>query len=166
MLWNRKGRSLNSTGCTKKNAPTNTHERTDAAERSSQRSDRAERRVVTPKSACQRKALGAMSLGRGALQQNQSVMDIFWSLRHLILLLLLVTILLQGGLAQSPSSRPVQLKCDALVNPLGIDSMAPMLRGSFGIIALGHGKRPYEIQCCFQPRTSPRGKPDVWTAAE
>src|SRR5437762_10310349 len=68
-----------------------------------------------------------MSLGEGALNQNQSVIRFFWALRHLILPLLLVTMLPQAGLAQSPSSRPVQLKCDALVNPLGIDSKAPML---------------------------------------
>src|SRR5437588_241797 len=89
---------------------------------------------------------GAMSLGEGALNQNQSVIRFFWALRHLILPLLLVTMLPQAGLAQSPSSRPVQLKCDALVNPLGIDSKAPMLSWQLRYDRFGARQRAYEIQ--------------------
>ncbi|PYT67898.1 MAG: hypothetical protein DMG42_25670, partial [Acidobacteria bacterium] len=50
-----------------------------------------------------------MSLGEGALKQNQSVMNSFWSLRNLILLLLLVTMLPRLGSAQSPVASSSEL---------------------------------------------------------
>src|SRR5438874_6533171 len=103
-----------------------------------------------------------MSLGEGALKQNQSVMNSFWSLRNLILLLLLVTMLPRLGLAQSPSSRPVQLKCDALVNPLGIDSKAPMLSWQLRDDRFGARQTAYEIQVASSPALLNEGKPDVW----
>src|SRR5437870_13835591 len=87
-----------------------------------------------------------MSLGEGALKQNQSVMNSFWSLRNLILLLLLVTMPPRLGSAQSPALRPVQLRCDALVNPRGIDSKAAMLSWELREARLGARHTAYEIQ--------------------
>src|SRR6266513_3449013 len=103
-----------------------------------------------------------MSLGERALNQNQSVINIFSSLRHLILLLLLVSMLPPAGPAQSPSSSPVQLKCDALVNPLGIDSKAPMLSWQLRDDRFGARQTGYEIQIASNPGLLNVGKPDVW----
>ena len=68
----------------------------------------------------------------------------------------------QAGLAQSPSSRPVQLKCDALVNPLGIDSKAPMLSWQLRDDRFGARQTAYEIQVASSPALLNEGKPDVW----
>src|SRR5207244_11755838 len=87
-----------------------------------------------------------MSLGEGALKQNQSVMNSFWSLRNLILLVLFVTMLRRLGSAQSPALRPVQLRCDALVNALGIDSNAPMLAGQLRNASIRTGQAGYAIE--------------------
>src|SRR5439155_20955662 len=87
-----------------------------------------------------------MSLGEGALTQNQAVMNSFWSLRNLILLLLLVTMLPRLGSAQSPALRPVQLRCDALINPLGIDDKAAMLSWQLRDASFGARWTAYEIQ--------------------
>src|SRR5207244_3537846 len=104
---------------------------------------------------------GAMSLGEGALKQNQSVMNSFWSLRNLILLLLLVTMLPRLGSAQSPALRPVQLRCDALVNPLGIDSKAPMLSWQLRDARFGARQTAYEIQVASSCEVLTGGEPNV-----
>ena len=96
------------------------------------------------------------------MNQNQSIRSIFWSLRHLIFLLLLVTMLPQAGSAQSPSSRPVQLKCDALVNPLGIDSKEPRLSWQLRDGRFEARQTAYEIQVASNPALLEVGKPDVW----
>src|SRR6266550_8670476 len=103
-----------------------------------------------------------MSLGEGALKQNQSVMNSFWSLRNLILLLLLVTMLPRLGSAQSPALRPVQLRCDALVNPLGIDSKAPMLSWQLRDARFGARQTAYEIQDASGGELQAAGEPVAW----
>ncbi|HKV79736.1 MAG TPA: family 78 glycoside hydrolase catalytic domain [Candidatus Sulfotelmatobacter sp.] len=59
-------------------------------------------------------------------------------------------------------SKPVQLKCDALVNPLGIDSKAPMLSWRLRDDRFGARQTAYEIQVASSSELLAAGKPDVW----
>src|ERR1700687_3889927 len=104
----------------------------------------------------------AMSLGEGALNQNQMSVSVFLALRRLILIFLLITVSLQSGLVQAPSSKPVHLKCDSLVNPLGIDSKVPMLSWQLRDERYGARQTAYEIQVASNPALLDVGKPDVW----
>src|SRR5437879_2862118 len=68
----------------------------------------------------------------------------------------------RAGSAQSPSSRPVQLRCDALVNPLGMDSKKPMLSWQLQDARVGARQTAYEIQVASSSALLAAGKPDVW----
>jgi alpha-L-rhamnosidase len=96
------------------------------------------------------------------LNQNQPVMNIVWSLRYLILLSFLVTMHPQAGSAQSSLSKPTQLKCDSLVNPLGIDSKAPVLSWQLRDERYGARQTAYEIQVASSSVILGAGKADVW----
>src|SRR6266404_3901554 len=104
----------------------------------------------------------AMSLEEGALNQNQMSARVFLVLRRLILIFLLLAVSLQSGLAQLPSSKPVHLKCDSLVNPLGIDSKEPRLSWQLRDDRYGARQTAYEIQVASSPALLDGEKPDVW----
>ncbi len=103
-----------------------------------------------------------MSVREGALNQNQPVTNIYRSLRRLIFILLLLTMQPEGSSAQSPLSKPAQLRCDSLVNPLGIDSKEPMLSWQLRDERLGARQTAYEIQVASSTALLAAGKPDVW----
>src|SRR5256885_16237110 len=106
--------------------------------------------------------LAAFNLGEIALNPNRSITNIFWTRRSLILLVVVVTMIPQVGSAQAPSSKPVKLKCDALVNPLGIDSNEPMLSWQLRDARFGARQTAYEIQVASHAELLSLGKPDVW----
>ncbi|PYU79656.1 MAG: rhamnosidase, partial [Acidobacteria bacterium] len=56
----------------------------------------------------------------------------------------------------------MQLKCDALVNPLGIDSKEPMLSWQLRDDRFEARQTAYEIQVASNPALLGAGKPDVW----
>jgi alpha-L-rhamnosidase len=80
------------------------------------------------------------------LTQNQLARNAFCLFRCLFPLFLLVASLAQIGLAQAPATKPVQLKCDSLVNPLGIDSKAPMLSWQLRDERFGARQTAYQIE--------------------
>ena len=96
------------------------------------------------------------------MNQNQTVTNIFWSFRHLILLLLLIMVLPQAGRSQSPSTKPAQLKCDSLVNPMGLDSKQPMLSWQLRDGGFGARQTAYQIEVASNSALLSVGKPDVW----
>ena len=104
----------------------------------------------------------AMDHREGALGQNQMSASVFLAVRRLILIFLFVTVSLQSGLAQAPSAKPAHLKCDSLVNPLGIDSKEPMLSWELRDERYGARQTAYEIQVASSSALLAAGKPDVW----
>ncbi len=97
-----------------------------------------------------------------ALNRNPPAIYNFRSLLRFFLFLFFVTLLPQLGSAQTPFSKPVRLKCDSLVNPLGIDSRAPMLSWQLQDARMGARQTAYEIQVASSAALLGAGKPDVW----
>src|SRR5258708_4306584 len=97
-----------------------------------------------------------------ALNRNPPAINNFWSLLRVFLFLFFVTLLPQLGSAQTPFSKPVRLKCDSLVNPLGIDSRAPMLSWQLQDSRMGARQTAYEIQVASSGALLGAGKPYVW----
>ncbi len=83
------------------------------------------------------------------------------SIRGLAFVLLFITFSPQAGSTQSPPSKPEQLKCDSLVNPLGIDSKAPTLSWELRDERLGALQTAYEIQVASSAALL-TAKPDIW----
>src|SRR6266567_8158915 len=100
-----------------------------------------------------------------ALNRNPPAINNFRSLLRLFLFLFLflffVTLLPQLGSAQTPFSKAVRLKCDSLVNPLGIDSRAPMLSWELQDARMGARQTAYEIQVASKSELLAARKPDV-----
>src|SRR5260370_29638978 len=97
-----------------------------------------------------------------ALNRNPLAIYNFRSLLRLFLFLFFVTLLPQLGSAQTPFSKPVRLKSDSLVNPLGIDSRAPMLSWQLQDARMGARQTAYEIQVASSGALLAAGKSDVW----
>jgi alpha-L-rhamnosidase len=96
------------------------------------------------------------------LNQTQRSVFICSSIRRLGFLLLLATLLLQTGSARAQSAKPVELKCDSLVNPLGIDSKAPMLSWQLRDERFGARQTAYQIEVASRSALLAAGKADVW----
>jgi alpha-L-rhamnosidase len=101
-------------------------------------------------------------MGECSLNQNQPAIDLFLSPRRIALLFLLSTLWTQVGSGQSVSMKPRQLKCDSLVNPLGIDSKHPVLSWQLQDERYGARKTAYEIQVASNSALLAAGKSDVW----
>jgi len=63
---------------------------------------------------------------------------------------------------QSQSGAPDHLQCDALMEPLGIDSPHPMLSWHLHDDRYGARQTAYQIQVASSPALLTAGKPDVW----
>ncbi len=96
------------------------------------------------------------------MNQNQPAVSFYWPFHRLILFSLLVTTLPQVGSAQAPLAKPVNLKCDSLVNPLGLDSKAPMLSWQLRDERYGARQTAYEIQVSSGSALLATGQADVW----
>src|ERR1700674_2008410 len=105
------------------------------------------------------------SIGGRALNQNQTLVNVFSPFRRLSLFLLLLAFHPRMGSAQAPTSKPLQLKCDSLVTPLGIDSRAPLLSWLLRDERFGARQTAYEIQVASSSALLAAGKPDVWDSA-
>ena len=96
------------------------------------------------------------------MTQNHLATNTLRLLRRLFLLFVLFAVLPHTGLAQSSSTKPWQLKCDSLVNPLGLDSKAPMLSWQLRDARFGARQSAYEIEVASTSALLAAGKPDVW----
>ncbi len=70
--------------------------------------------------------------------------------------------LLLSGLATAVTGKPIQLKCDSLVHPLGVDDKQPLLSWQLQDDRFGARQTAYEIQIASTPALLSAGKPDVW----
>jgi len=75
---------------------------------------------------------------------------------------LLFTSLVLVASAQSPPLKPVQLKCDSLVTPLGIDSKNPMLSWQLQDARIGARQTAYQIYIASSTALLTTEKPDIW----
>ncbi len=99
---------------------------------------------------------------RSALNRIQPATKMTMTFRSLTLLFLLFTSLVRIASAQSPSLKPVELKCDSLVTPLGIDSKNPMLSWQLQDARIGARQTAYQIQIASGTDLLTAGKPDIW----
>ncbi len=102
---------------------------------------------------------------RSALKRIQPATKMTATFRGLTLFFLLFTSLVQVASAQSPSLRPVELKCDSLVTPLGIDSKNPMLSWQLQDARIGARQTAYQMQIASSTELLTAGKPDIWDSS-
>ncbi len=74
----------------------------------------------------------------------------------------LIAALLWAPLAAVASGKPAHLTCDALVNPLGIDSSEPALSWQLQDTGFGARQTAYRIEVATKPALLASDKPDVW----
>ena len=101
-------------------------------------------------------------MGEGVLNQNQTLLKANAAFRRVSLFLVLVTWHPQVGLGQAAASKPLRLKCDSLVTPLGIDSKTPVLSWQLQDERYGARQTAYEIQVATSSALLAAGKPDMW----
>lgn len=70
--------------------------------------------------------------------------------------------LLLSASANAAGAKPVQLKCDSLVKPLGVDDKHPLLSWQLQDDRFGARQTAYEIQIASTPALLSGGEPDVW----
>src|SRR6516225_6116588 len=101
-------------------------------------------------------------MGDGVLNQNRTLTKASLAFRRLSLFLVLVTLQPQVGLGQEAVSKPVRLKSDSLVTPLGIDSKTPVLSWQLQDDRFGAKQTAYELEVASSSALLASGKPDVW----
>jgi alpha-L-rhamnosidase len=67
-----------------------------------------------------------------------------------------------AGDASAQSSKPVQLKCESLTRPLGMDAKNPVLSWKLQDASAGARQTAYEIQVASSVTSLTAGRPDVW----
>src|SRR5450631_1846507 len=67
-----------------------------------------------------------------------------------------------AGNASAQSTKPVQLKCESLTTPLGMDTKNPVLSWKLQDPRQGARQTAYEIQVASSSASLTAGKPDVW----
>jgi alpha-L-rhamnosidase len=67
-----------------------------------------------------------------------------------------------AGDASAQSTKPVQLKCESLTTPLGMDAKSPVLSWKLQDASAGARQTAYEIQVASSGTSLAAGKPDVW----
>ncbi len=65
-------------------------------------------------------------------------------------------------LAATAAGKPMHLKCDSLVEPLGIDSKQPLFSWQLQDASVGARQTSYEIKIATKSALLNSGKPDVW----
>jgi len=105
------------------------------------------------------------STGDGVLNQNQTLLKASSAFRRVSLFLVLVTLHPQVELGQAAASKPLRLKCDSLVTPLGIDSKTPVLSWQLQDDRYGARQTAYEIQVATSSALLAAGKPDMWDSS-
>ena len=101
-------------------------------------------------------------MGACSLNQNRLAMNLFASMCRPGALLVLATLSQHAGLGQSLSMKPMQLKCDSLLDPLGIDSKTPMLSWQLRDDRFGARQTAYEIEVASRRALLNGERPDVW----
>ena len=81
---------------------------------------------------------------------------------HLSMLALILATAASASAATPASSRPAALKCDSLVQPLGIDTPKPLLSWQLRDTSSGAKQTAYEILVSSKPAQSGALKPDIW----
>jgi alpha-L-rhamnosidase len=67
-----------------------------------------------------------------------------------------------AGDASAQSTKPVELKCESLTTPLGMDAKNPVLSWKLQDTSAGAQQTAYEIQVASIGTSLSAGKPDVW----
>src|ERR1700730_9878811 len=67
-----------------------------------------------------------------------------------------------AGVTSAQSTKPVQLKCESLTTPLGMDAKRPVLSWKLQDASAGARQTAYEIQVATSGTSLEASKPDVW----
>jgi alpha-L-rhamnosidase len=76
--------------------------------------------------------------------------------------MVIVGLTLFAGNALAQSTKPVQLKCQSLTTPLGMDDPKPVLSWELQDASPGARQTAYEIQVASSGASLAAGKPDLW----
>src|SRR5271167_331447 len=60
------------------------------------------------------------------------------------------------------SGKPVNLKCDSLSNPLGLDDASPLFSWQLQDSRFGAQQSAYQLQVASNPEALAAGKADIW----
>jgi alpha-L-rhamnosidase len=64
--------------------------------------------------------------------------------------------------APPPSGKPVNLTCDSLSNPLGIDDVSPLFSWQLQDSRFGAHQSAYQLQVASNPESLAAGRADIW----
>lgn len=86
--------------------------------------------------------------------------------RHVLLILALVTALAACGRADVAPVDPYDLRCEALCNPLGIDSAQPRFSWKIGAAAPVAAQTAWQVQVASSEKALRSGKADLWDSGK
>jgi alpha-L-rhamnosidase len=87
----------------------------------------------------------------------------YWNALSLLLAAALVHLMLPGALAEAAAGmKPAGLRCESLVEPLGIDTLSPVLSWKLQDATWGAKQTAYEVFVSSKPSNSRAPQADVW----